>query len=126
MRKIIAVIDDDRAIRNGVSSLLRSAGLDVRLYENAESFLNEGVARKADAAITDIQMPGMSGLDLQETLKDRQPDLPVLFMTAFPEDALRQRAMARGAVCFLSKPFNAADLLFWIEKATAPAGRGQE
>lgn len=119
MRKLIAIIDDDQAIRDGISSLLRSAGFDVRLYESAETFLKEGRSPRADAALTDIQMPGISGLDLQALLKDSQPDLPVLFMTAFPEDALRQRVMADGAVCFLSKPFNAADLLFWVEKATS-------
>lgn len=117
MRKLIAIIDDDQAIRDGVSSLLRSAGFDVRLYESGEAFLSDDRTPLVDAALTDIQMPGMSGLDLQTMLKTRQPSLPLLFMTAFPEEALRQRVLAYGAICFLSKPFKAAELLYWIERA---------
>ncbi len=118
MRKLIAIIDDDLAIRGGVSSLLRSAGFDVRLYESAEAFLADNHKEPSpDAALTDIQMPGMSGLDLQVVLKTRQPTLPVMFMTAFPEEALRQRVLSNGAVCFLSKPFKATELLYWIEQA---------
>lgn len=119
MRKLIAIIDDDQAIRTGVSSLLRSAGFDVRLYESAEAFLDDDRAPPADAVLTDIQMPGMSGLDLQAALKNRQPAYALLFMTAFPEEALRQRVLADGAICFLSKPFKAADLLYWIGQALA-------
>lgn len=89
----------------------------MRLYESAEAFLKDGQTTRPDAVLTDIQMPGMSGLDLQTILKDQEPTLPVLFMTAFPEEALRHRAMADGAVCFLSKPFKAAELLFWIGEA---------
>ena len=124
MPKLIAIIDDDEAIRDGVSSLLRSAGFGVRLYESAEAFLDDEQTPRADVAITDIQMPGLSGLDLQAVLKDRRPDLPLLFMTAFPEVALKQRVLADGAICFLPKPFKASELLFWIEKALLSAGPG--
>ena len=117
MRKLIAIIDDDQAIRGGVSSLLRSAGFDVRLYESAEAFLSDNRMPPPDVALTDIQMPGMSGLDLQMVLKTRQPTLPLMFMTAFPEEALRKRVLADGAICFLSKPFKATELLYWIEQA---------
>lgn len=75
---------------------------------------------KADAVLTDIQMPGMSELDSQSILKDRKPDLSLMFMTAFPEDALRQRGLADGTVCFLSKPFKAADLDKAIALSTPP------
>lgn len=117
MQKLISIVDDDQAIRDGLSSLLRSSGFEVRLYESAENFLKDNQITRPDAVLTDIQMPGLSGLDLQNVLKDHEPMLPVLVMTAFPEEALRQRVMADGAVCFLSKPFKAAELLFWIEKA---------
>jgi len=120
MPKLIAIVDDDHAIRGGVSSLLRSAGFDVRLYGSAEDFLKESESSKPDVVITDIQMPGMSGLDLQNVLKSRQPSLPLMFMTAFPEEALRNRALNDGAVCFLSKPFKASELLYWIDQALAP------
>lgn len=120
MRKLIAIVDDDYAIRSGVSSLLRSAGFDVRLYESAEAFLAESGIPEPDVIITDIQMPGMSGLDLQNVLKARQPSLPLMFMTAFPEEALRIRALNDGAICFLSKPFKANELLYWIGQALSP------
>ncbi len=120
MRKLIAIIDDDQAIRGGVSSLLRSAGFAVRLYDSAEAFLADSGNPQPDAVITDIQMPGMSGLDLQRDLKARQSTLPIMFMTAFPEEALRNRALADGAVCFLSKPFKANELLYWIGQAVSP------
>ncbi len=119
MSTIVAIIDDDQAIRGGVSSLLRSVGFDVRLYESAEAFLADDQASSANVALTDIQMPGMSGLDFQAVMKYRQPELPILFMTAFPEDALRQRVLADGAVCFLSKPFKPSDLIYWINVALA-------
>jgi FixJ family two-component response regulator len=117
MSKLIAIIDDDLAIRGGVSSLLRSAGFEVQLYASAEAFLQETAAPKPDVVLTDVQMLGMSGLDLQSILKTRAPTLPLMFMTAFPEDALRKRALDAGAICFLSKPFKATELLYWIEKA---------
>ncbi len=117
MSKLIAIIDDDLAIRRGVSSLLRSAGFDVRLYESAEAFLEDKTKPAPDAVLTDIQMLGMSGLDLQSILNVRQPTLPLIFMTAFPEEALRNRAISKGAICFLSKPFKASELLYCIEKA---------
>lgn len=117
MSKLIAIIDDDLAIRRGVSSLLRSAGFEVQLYESAEEFLLNFDKQLPDVVLTDIQMLGMSGLELQSILKLNNPALPLIFMTAFPEDALRKRALNKGAVCFLSKPFKANELLSWIEKA---------
>lgn len=122
MEKFVAVIDDDHAIRDGISSLLRSAGFDVRLYASAEAFLSDERTPPADVAITDIQMPGLSGLDLQAALKVRRPELPLMIMTAFPEEALKQRVLADGAICFLPKPFKAADLLYWVDRALSLRG----
>jgi FixJ family two-component response regulator len=113
---LIAIIDDDASIRAGVSSLLRSAGYKVELYESSEQFLEHSMTPALAVVVTDIQMSGMSGLELQDVLRSAQPSLPVLIMTAFPEPSLRSRAMANGAVCFLSKPFNAEELLGCIER----------
>jgi len=117
MPPVIAVVDDDAAIRAGVSSLLRSAGYAVTLFENAEALLAALPETVPQCVLTDIQMPGLNGLDLQSTLADRYPLLPVMVMTAFPEPALRQRALAAGAVCFLSKPFAAEELLDCLRRA---------
>lgn len=121
-RPLIAVVDDDAAIRTGVSSLLRSAGYAVELFDSAEDFLERVPEPRPHCMITDIQMPGMSGLELQAILRARHRVLPIMMMTAFPEPAIRERAMAQGAVCFLSKPFNADDLLGCVGRALAEAG----
>ena len=114
---LIAVVDDDEAIRTGLSSLLRSVGYAVALFESAEDFLASLSRAVPHCLVTDIQMPGVSGLDLQVRLKAGWPAIPVLVMTAFPEPAVRERAMTAGAVCFLSKPFDAAELLDCVARA---------
>ena len=107
---LIAVVDDDPSIRTALSSLLRSAGYRVQLFEDAESFLAGCAEGFPDCIVTDIQMERMNGLELIEALQgDGCP--PVIVITAFPEPALRQRAMQLGAAAFLSKPFDAAELL---------------
>ncbi len=117
--ELVAVVDDDRSIRTALSSLLRSASYEVVLYDSAEAFL-EGLAHAApDCLITDIQMPGLGGLALIERLAVIRPLLPTIVITAFPEEALRRRAMDAGAVAFLSKPFDASLLLETIERAMA-------
>lgn len=122
-RTLIAVVDDDEAIRSGLSSLIRSEGYDVVLFDSAEAFIASLAQRVPQCLLTDIQMPGISGLDLQARMCAEQPDLPVLIMTAFPGNAVRARALAAGATCFLSKPFDACELLLCIQHALD--GRGQ-
>ncbi|MGF7151778.1 FixJ family two-component response regulator [Sphingomonas zeicaulis] len=117
--ELVAVVDDDRSIRTALSSLLRSAGYDVALFETAEAFLEADVAGRPACLITDIQMPGMGGLALIERIAALWPDLPVIVITAFPEDALRRRALDAGAAAFLSKPFDANLLLATIERELA-------
>lgn len=113
----ILVVDDDPAIRTGLSNLLRSAGYVVELAKSAEDFLATLPRAAPQCVITDIQMPGISGLELQAMLADLWPALPVLVMTAFPEPAVRERAMKAGAHCFLAKPFDAEELLGCVERA---------
>ncbi len=107
----IAIVDDDKAILTGLSSLLRSAGFDARLYVSAEDFLAETVMPLPDCVLTDVQMPKMNGLELQAELGRLHPELPVIVMTAFPGPAIRERAMNAGAVAFLDKPFEADVML---------------
>jgi len=104
---IIAIVDDDAAIRTALSSLVRSMGYGARLFASAEAFLADRPDTPPGCLVTDIQMPGMNGLDLQRALRQRMPGLPVIVITAFPEDAVREQAMAAGALHFLSKPFTA-------------------
>ncbi|RVT90945.1 response regulator transcription factor [Sphingomonas crocodyli] len=114
---LIAIVDDDGAIRNGLSSLLRSEGYGVELFASAEAFLDRSAPNALDCLITDIQMPGLTGLELQAILRKDRPSMPVIIMTAFPEPTYRERATANGAICFLSKPFNADELLNCVGRA---------
>jgi FixJ family two-component response regulator len=121
---VIAVIDDDKAILAGLSSLLRSAGYRVVLYKTAEAFLGQNRAKLPGCVLTDVQMPGMNGLELQAELQRRHPELPIVFMTAFPEEAIREQAMKAGALAFFNKPFEADAVLQVL--AAAIAGQNQE
>ncbi|MFJ3483478.1 response regulator transcription factor [Pseudomonas sp. NPDC090202] len=112
---MIAVVDDDNAVRASIDSLVRSLGFPVRAFASAEDFL--GSADFADAAclITDVQMPNMSGVELHEHLSRQGVHIPTIFITAFPEEAVRKRAMTGSAVCFLAKPFQAQTLIDCLE-----------
>lgn len=114
---VIAVVDDDAAIRTGISSLLRSAGYAVRLFGSGEALLDALPEAEPQCVLTDIQMPGLGGLELQAMLAEQYRSLPIIVMTAFPEPALRQRVLAAGAVCFLGKPFEAEELLECLRRA---------
>lgn len=119
----IAIVDDDDAIRRGLSSLLRAQDFRVALFDSAETFLDSLRIGLPQCLLTDIQLPGLSGLDLQFRLRAEHPALPVLVMTAYPETSLRDQALAAGAVCFLSKPFDDRDLLRCLRRAVGGAGR---
>ena len=99
-----SVIDDDESVRVASSSLLRSLGWEVSLYPSAESFLSGDSLESLACIVTDLHMPGMSGLQLQRRVRELKPGLPVIFITAFASDDARRQALDAGAVCFLSKP----------------------
>ncbi|MDS9468799.1 response regulator [Paracoccus sp. MBLB3053] len=113
----IAIVDDDDAIRRGLSSLLRSEDYHVTLYDRAEAFLESLGSSVPHCLLTDIQLPGLSGLDLQLHLRVAHPAIPVLIMTAYPQPSLREQVMLAGAVCFLRKPFDDQDLLRCVGRA---------
>jgi FixJ family two-component response regulator len=116
---VVAVVDDDRSIRVALSSLLRSMDYEVRLFDGAQALLREDALSEIDCIITDVQMPGMNGLDMLEALAVRSLEIPAIVITAFPEPAVRQRAGRLGAKAFYSKPFDAADILKQVEEAVA-------
>ncbi|MBN3968777.1 response regulator [Pseudomonas gregormendelii] len=118
---IISIVDDDKSGRIALSSLMRSLGYESHLFSCAEDFLASTERNVTDCLITDVQMPGMSGLDLQRELCNHSPDVPIIFITAHPEESVRQRAKAGGAVCFLSKPFDGQVLIDCIERTLANA-----
>jgi FixJ family two-component response regulator len=108
---LVSVIDDDESVRAATSSLLRSLGWEVHLYPSAESFLESGHFDEVACIISDVQMPGMTGLQLQQRLRELGLALPIIFITAFASDAVRRQALDGGALCFLGKPVDGAVVL---------------
>ena len=114
---IISIIDDDCIVREAVADLLQSLGYEVTAFESAEDFLGSGSLTETSCIITDLQMRGLDGLELQSRLIVQGHPTPVIFITAFPQERFRKRAMNAGAVGFLSKPFAEDDLIACVEKA---------
>lgn len=115
----IAVIDDDESVRQATSRLLRSHGYAVATFASAEDFLQSGAHRTSSCLITDIRMPGMSGIELQTRLVKAGCQIPIIFMTAFPEENTWARALAAGAHAFLNKPWREQSLLDSVKSAVA-------
>ncbi len=115
--KTVHVVDDDAAMRDSLRFLLKSAKLDVRTYESADAFLRALPEIKGGCVLTDVRMPGLSGIDLLHRLKKTPIDLPVIVMTGHGDVTLAVEAMKEGAIDFLEKPFDDEVLL----KATRSA-----
>ena len=116
IRPIISIVDDDDSIRVAAGDLVTSLGFVALTFASAEAFLQSGDATRTSCLITDIQLPGMSGLDLQDRLRAEGCRLPIIVITAFPEPKLKRRAEAAGAVAFLVKPFDGRELIARIEE----------
>ena len=110
-KKMVAVIEDDESYRFAVQRLLKSAGFSVQSFSSAEAFLDSGQQHETGCLITDIKMPGMSGLELQSKLNSDHCSIPTIFMTAHGDEKMRLQAMRGGAVKFFVKPFDGEDLL---------------
>lgn len=119
---IASIIDDDESVRIATSSLVRSLGWDVRLYASAEDFLASGQIADVACVISDVQMPGMSGLQLQRRLIDDGITLPVIFISAFASEAVCRQALDDGAMCVLSKPVDGAAISRCLETLQAEGG----
>lgn len=111
----VSVVEDDDSLRTAIVGLLDSLGYRVKAYASAETFLDDAAGRHADCIITDIQMPGLSGIELKHHLDRLGVQTPVVMITARTEPSLHARAKASGAVCVLQKPFQEADLVRCIE-----------
>jgi FixJ family two-component response regulator len=118
--KLVAIVDDDDSVRSTLQELLRSAGFPSRGFESAEAFLGSGDQQETACLITDIRMPGMSGLELQATLNAERCKIPTIFITAHGDEEMRFQALRAGAVEFLPKPFDDEAL---IESVRAAFGR---
>lgn len=116
---LISVIDDDGPFRTAMDSLLRSRGYAVLTFASAAEFLRSLQLDATSCVITDVQMPDIGGLELQSMLRTRGCTIPIIFITAFPEESVRARALRDGAVCFLVKPADASTLIGCVEEALA-------
>jgi len=121
---LIAVVDDDRSIRNATQDLLNAAGFSTFTFENAKSFLGSPVRASVACLVADMRMPGMTGLELHEHLATSGTGIPTVIITAHPAELTRDRAREAGITCFLTKPFTPDDLLECVRKAlTKPRTR---
>jgi FixJ family two-component response regulator len=114
---LISIIDDDASIRVSTSRFVRALGYCTHTFASADEFLNSSRVDDTSCVIADVQMPGTSGIELQSILKGQGRSLPIIFITAYPEETTRARALADGAVAFLSKPFEGSRLTEQIDRA---------
>src|SRR5262244_474420 len=116
-RAVVSVVDDDESVRESLPDLLTEFGFDPRAFSSAAEFLSSDFVNRTECLILDIAMPNMNGLDLQRELKLRGQKIPIIFITAQTDGAVRSRAMEQGAVSVLLKPFNETDLLTAVKAA---------
>ena len=117
----ISIVDDDPWAREGIKDLVASLGYRTLTFASAEEFLESGCVERTACVISDLQMPGLSGIQLQDRLIADGHHMPIIFITAYPEESVRTRAMTAGAVCFMSKPYSEENLIGCIEKALKSA-----
>jgi len=116
-KAIVFVVDDDASVREGLGSLIRSAGLRVETFASAQEFLDSPRSDVASCLVLDVRLPGLSGLDLQERMAEADIEIPIIFITGHGDVPTSVRAMKAGAVEFLTKPFRDRDLLEAIHQA---------
>jgi FixJ family two-component response regulator len=114
---VISIVDDDEEVREATKGLVRSLGYTAATFGSAEEFLNSEQRYDTSCIIADVQMPGLSGVEMQKQLIAEGHRLPMIFVTAFPEDRVRASAMEAGAVGFLSKPCNEEHLIGCLDSA---------
>ena len=120
---LIAIVDDDHSVREALTSLVRSLGYAAVAFECAEHLLRSKGRHRLSCLIADVQMPGMSGLELHDRLVASGERIPMILITAFPDEKLRERALQAGVIGYLAKPFGEDDLLACIRSTL---GRHEE
>ena len=116
----VSIVDDDASVCRALTRLLRSAGYETHAFLSAEEFLESPDADDPACLILDVHLPGRSGLELQADLVSAQRAIPVVFITAFQDEATRDRALASGALAFLRKPLDAEELLEVVARVVPP------
>ena len=116
-RPLLSVVDDDESIRESLPDLLGEFGFAARAFSSVQEFLSSDHVDETRCLILDVAMPGMTGLDLQQELKRRGQEIPIIFITGQKDDGIRKQALAQGAVSFLYKPFSDTALLDAVNAA---------
>jgi len=116
-KAIVFVVDDDVSVREGLGSLIRSAGLRVETFASAQKFLDSPRSDVASCLVLDVRLPGLSGLDLQKRMAQANIEIPIIFITGHGDVPTSVQAMKAGAVEFLTKPFRDRDLFDAIQQA---------
>jgi FixJ family two-component response regulator len=116
---VVSIVDDDNDVRAATQLFVRSLGYMAFAFASAEAFLNSSEIGITDCVIADIQMPGMSGVDLQQALASQGRNLPMIFITAFPSERIREQVVAAGAICMLTKPYKGDALVGCLRIALA-------
>ena len=119
-RPVIAIVDDDESVREALTSLIRSFGYAAVAFECAEDLLRFKRRRSLSCMIADVQMPGITGLELHDRLVKSGEPIPTILITAFPDEWARERALQAGVICYLTKPFSEDDLLACIRSILRP------
>ncbi|BAC45524.1 two-component response regulator [Bradyrhizobium diazoefficiens USDA 110] len=116
---VIAIVDDDEGVRTSLASLVRSIGYEAQAYESGMDFLRQTPGDDPACMIADVQMPVITGDELQAQLIASGRRFPIIFMTAFPSESVRRRVMAAGAHCYLGKPSSGDEIIRYLEEALA-------
>jgi len=119
-RPLISVVDDDESVRESLPDLLNEFGFDAQAFSSAEEFLASESLSQTSCLLLDVAMPGMTGPDLQQELKVRRQQIPIVFITAHHDETVRPHLLAQGAVECLFKPFTETDLLHALNTALRP------
>ena len=114
---LVSIVDDDESVREALGNLLMSMGLEVQVFGTAEAFLASPQRNSAACLVSDIQLPGMNGLELQRRIVADGNALPIILITAFPRDHVRRQAEQQGAVAVLAKPFDGSRMVECIHRA---------
>ena len=116
----VAVVEDDESVREATKHLLRLLGYATASFTSAEDFLKSGRVRDTACLIADVHLPRMSGVELQSRLIVEGHHIPIIFVTAFPDEAIRARVLEGGAIAYLSKPLQEQSLITCLDQALKP------
>src|ERR1700691_2421253 len=118
---LISIVDDDESFREAMTSLMKSVGFPVEAFSSAEEFLASTRLEDTSCLIADVHMPGMTGIELHQRLVNSGHTIPMILITAYPDDNVRARASAAGVICYLSKTFDDDELLGYVRAALVRA-----